>query len=74
MAFAHVKANHPYEIDAIVVLPEHLHCVLTLSKALASCYSPVGRVPPGDPPNQMGNIIIRGNQVNRFRLTALVNF
>lgn len=30
MAFAHVKANHPYEIDAIVVLPEHLHCVLTL--------------------------------------------
>jgi putative transposase len=30
MAFAHVKANHPYEIDAIVVLPEHLHCILTL--------------------------------------------
>ncbi|WP_366043133.1 hypothetical protein [Methylomonas sp.] len=30
MAFAHVQAHHPYEIDAIVVLPEHLHCVLTL--------------------------------------------
>ncbi|AMK77081.1 MULTISPECIES: REP-associated tyrosine transposase [Methylomonas] len=30
MAFAHVKARHPYEIDAIVILPEHLHCILTL--------------------------------------------
>nr|WP_231890346.1 hypothetical protein [Methylomonas methanica] len=30
MAFAQVNANHPYEIDAIVVLPEHLHCILTL--------------------------------------------
>ena len=30
MAFAHVKAMHPYAIDAIVILPEHLHCILTL--------------------------------------------
>ena len=30
MAFAHLKANHPYEIDAIIVLPEHIHCILTL--------------------------------------------
>ena len=30
MAFTHVKAKHPYEIDAVVILPEHLHCILTL--------------------------------------------
>ncbi len=29
-AFAKVKAKHPFRIDAIVVLPEHLHCLLTL--------------------------------------------
>ena len=29
-AFSHVKSKHPFEIDAIVVLPEHLHCFLTL--------------------------------------------
>lgn len=26
----HVKQKHPFHIDAIVVLPEHLHCVWTL--------------------------------------------
>ena len=25
-----VQANHPFEIDAIVVLPEHLHCIWTM--------------------------------------------
>ena len=30
MAFSHVKSKHPFEINAIVVLPEHLHCMLTL--------------------------------------------
>ena len=29
-AFRNVKTNRPYEIDAIVILPEHLHCLLTL--------------------------------------------
>src|SRR6478609_7324246 len=29
-AFAKVKENHPFEIDAIVVLPEHLHAIWTL--------------------------------------------
>ncbi|MGR8980242.1 MAG: REP-associated tyrosine transposase [Gammaproteobacteria bacterium] len=29
-AFAQVKAAHPFQIDAIVVLPEHLHCIWTL--------------------------------------------
>jgi putative transposase len=29
-AFAEVKNKHPYEIDAVVVLPDHLHCALTL--------------------------------------------
>lgn len=29
-AFAKTKQNHPFEINAIVVLPEHLHCLWTL--------------------------------------------
>ena len=28
--FRKVKATHPFEIDAIVLLPEHLHCIWTL--------------------------------------------
>lgn len=29
-AFRHVKAEHPFVLDAMVVLPEHLHCIWTL--------------------------------------------
>jgi len=29
-AFTHVKKSHPYKMDAVVILPEHLHCILTL--------------------------------------------
>ncbi|MCB2262269.1 MAG: transposase [Candidatus Thiosymbion ectosymbiont of Robbea hypermnestra] len=29
-AFRKVKQAHPFHLDAVVVLPEHLHCVLTL--------------------------------------------
>ena len=29
-SFIHVKQRHPFIIDAIVVMPEHLHAVLTL--------------------------------------------
>ena len=29
-AVAEVKRKHPFRIDAMVVLPEHLHCILTL--------------------------------------------
>lgn len=28
--FRKVKQKHPFEIDAIVILPEHLHCIWTL--------------------------------------------
>ena len=28
-AFRQVKEKHPFTIDAVVILPEHLHCVLT---------------------------------------------
>ncbi len=31
-AFAEVKVKHPFHIDAIVVLPDHLHCIMTLPK------------------------------------------
>ena len=30
-SFRQVKKGHPFDIDTIVVLPEHLHCVWTLS-------------------------------------------
>lgn len=29
-AFVEVRTKHPFRIDAIVVLPDHLHCILTL--------------------------------------------
>jgi len=29
-AFRRVKKEHPFKIDAIVVLPEHLHCIWSL--------------------------------------------
>jgi len=29
-SFRQVKADHPFRIEAIVVLPEHLHCIWTL--------------------------------------------
>ena len=31
-AFRYVKERHPFHIDAIVILPEHLHCIWTLPK------------------------------------------
>ena len=30
MAFLREKANHPFDIDAIVVLPDHIHAIWTL--------------------------------------------
>jgi putative transposase len=30
-SFKKVKQQHPFIIDAIVILPNHLHCVWTLS-------------------------------------------
>ncbi|WP_152555698.1 REP-associated tyrosine transposase [Methylomarinum vadi] len=30
VAFAEVKKRHPFHVDAIVILPEHLHCIWTL--------------------------------------------
>ena len=29
-SFSKVKGNHPFIIDAIVILPDHLHCIWTL--------------------------------------------
>ena len=29
-AFRRVKAEYPFSIDAVVILPEHLHCIWTL--------------------------------------------
>jgi putative transposase len=34
-SFRKVKQSHPFKIDAIMVLPEHLHCVLTLPLGVA---------------------------------------
>jgi putative transposase len=30
LAFRNVRARHPFHIEAIVILPDHLHCVWTL--------------------------------------------
>jgi len=29
-AFANIKARRPFDIDAIVIMPDHLHCIWTL--------------------------------------------
>ena len=29
-AFAHVRHRHRFEIDAVVILPDHLHCIWTM--------------------------------------------
>ncbi len=29
-AFAYTKRRHPFKIDAVVVLPDHIHCIWTL--------------------------------------------
>lgn len=34
--FREVKANHPFILDTIVVLPEHLHCIWTLPEGDAN--------------------------------------
>jgi len=31
-AFRKVKDNHPFDIDAFVLLPDHLHCIWTLPR------------------------------------------
>ena len=33
VAFRSVKQHHPFGIDAIVVLPDHLHCIWTLPES-----------------------------------------
>ena len=30
VAFSRVKEKHPFKIDAIIILPDHLHCIWTL--------------------------------------------
>jgi len=30
-AFRQIRQDHPFEIDAIVILPEHLHCIWQLT-------------------------------------------
>jgi len=32
-AFRHTKQNHPFEMEACVILPEHLHCIWRLPEA-----------------------------------------
>lgn len=32
LAIQHVKLKHPFKIDAIIILPDHLHMIMTLPK------------------------------------------
>ena len=43
-AFRSVRTERPFTIDAIVILPEHLHTVWTLPEGDADYSSPVGHV------------------------------
>ena len=46
-AFRTVRTSHPFQIDAVVILPEHLHCIWTL--------------PPGDSDFSTRWSLIKGN-------------
>lgn len=35
-AFAAVRARHPFRMDAVVILPDHLHCIMTLPEGDAN--------------------------------------
>ncbi|MBI3773533.1 MAG: transposase [Gammaproteobacteria bacterium] len=30
LAFSEIQTNHPFQMDAVVILPDHIHCVWTL--------------------------------------------
>ena len=32
-AFEYTKQRHPFRMDAVVILPDHLHCIWTLPQA-----------------------------------------
>jgi REP-associated tyrosine transposase len=36
-AFRNVRARHPFPIEAIIILPDHLHCVWTLAPGDKDC-------------------------------------
>jgi hypothetical protein len=50
-AFRHVMEKHPFTIDAVVLLPDHLHCLWTLTA--------IGAVNIGDVAN-LYNLVIFG--------------
>jgi putative transposase len=51
--FRKVKTDHPFSIDAIVVLPDHLHCIWTL--------------PPGDADYKTRWALIKGGFQENYR-------
>ena len=40
-AFVRCRRDRPFELDAIVLLPDHLHCIWTLPKGDADFFYPV---------------------------------
>ncbi len=54
-AFAEVRAKHPFEVEAAVILPDHLHCIWTL--------------PPNDSDFSTRWRLIKGRFTRLFRAT-----
>ena len=44
-SFRKEKSRHPFSIDAMVVLPEHLHCILTLPSGDGDFKAELGSLP-----------------------------
>jgi REP element-mobilizing transposase RayT len=40
-AFRSVRARHPFQLEAIVILPDHLHCVWTLASGDFGLFYPL---------------------------------
>jgi putative transposase len=58
-AFRNVKETRPFHVDAIVILPDHLHCVMTL--------------PPGDTDYSTRIALIKGNFTRAIPKTELIS-
>jgi len=40
-AFEYTKQRYPFRIDAVVILPDHLHCIWTLPQVDADIFNPM---------------------------------
>jgi putative transposase len=68
-SFEQIRIRHPFEIDAFVILPDHLHCMLTLPQGdaryplrMRMIKSHFSRKYPGGSPESSSSRIAKGEK------------